>query len=149
MKTVPFLLASALAFICVILSFVSFFGGQTSNSLQSDLLKKQGEIQELSQKFSKQQADYQLQMQSINTAKTVVERAQPVLQAAGYLVAKNKNEKLKTLLVRQKLEVYIPTDEQLKQAEEAQKKQAQAAGGATPAPAPGPALRAAPTAPPP
>ena len=132
MKTVPFLVSSALAFLCVILSFVSFFGGQTSNTMQSDLLKKQTEIQELSQKFQIQQADYQRQTQSINTAKTVVERAQPVLQVAGYLAAKNKNDKLKTLLVQQKLKDFIPNDEQLKQIEEAQKKQGQPATGGAP-----------------
>ena len=48
MKTVPFLVATALAFVCVILSFVSFTGGQSSNTLQSELLKKQAEIQAVS-----------------------------------------------------------------------------------------------------
>ena len=132
MKTVPFLVSSALAFLCVILSFISFSGGQTSNSLQSELLKKQGEIQELSQNFSKQQADYNVQTQSINTAKAVVERASPVLQVAGYLAAKNKNEKMKNLIIQQKWKDFIPTDEKLKEIEDAIKKQGQPAPGAAP-----------------
>lgn len=139
MKTVPFLVSTALAFLCVILSFISFSGGQTSNAMQSDLLKKQTEIQELTQNYNVQNATYTQQTQSINTAATVVERARPVLQNAGYLAAKNKNEKLKTLLVRQKLESYIPDDKQLKEIEKAideqKAKQGQAAGGAAPAPA--------------
>ena len=147
MKTVPFLVSSALAFICVILSFIGFTGGQTSNTMQSDLLKKQTEIQELSQKFTAQQAEFNAQTQSINTAKTVVERALPVLQNAGYLAAKNKNQKLKELLIQQKWKDFIPTDEKLKEIEEAIKKQSAAAGGAT-APA-NPALRAAPPVTPP
>lgn len=139
MKTVPFLVSTALAFLCVILSFISFSGGQTSNAMQSDLLKKQTEIQELTQKYSVQNTTYTQQTQSINTAATVVERARPVLQNAGYLTAKNKNDKLKTLLVRQKLESYIPDDKQLKEIEKAidemKAKQGQAGGGAAPAPA--------------
>ena len=139
MKTVPFLVSTALAFLCVILSFISFSGGQTSNTMQSDLLKKQTEIQELTQKYSVQNATYTQQTQSINTAAAVVERARPVLQNAGYLAAKNKNEKLKTLLVRQKLESYIPDDKQLKEIEksleEMKAKQGQAGTGAATAPA--------------
>ena len=141
MKTVPFLVSSALAFLCVILSFVAFSGGQTSNALQADLLKKQTEIQELTGHFQVQNAVYNQQTQTINTAKAVVERAAPVLQVAGYLIAKNKNESLRAILVGQKLKNWIFTDEQLKQVEEAQKKQGQPATGAAPT-APGPALRA-------
>lgn len=143
MKTVPFLVSTALAFLCVILSFISFFGGQTSNAMQSDLLKKQTEIQELTQKYSVQNATYTQQTQSINTAAAVVERARPVLQNAGYLAAKNKNDKLKKLLIEQKLGAYIPDDKQLKEIEKAidemKAKQGQAAAGAAPAV---PALRA-------
>jgi hypothetical protein len=142
MKTVPSLVSSALALLCVIFSFVSFTGGQKSNSLQADLLKKQTEIQELSQKFAVQNAEYQRQTQSINTGATVVQRAAPVLQNAGYLAAKNKNDKLKMLLVKQKLESFIPTDEQLKQIEkqleEIRQKQGQPAAGAAPAGSPAP-----------
>ena len=143
MKTVPFLVSTALAFLCVILSFISFFGGQTSNAMQSDLLKKQTEIQELTQKYSVQNATYTQQTQSINTAAAVVERARPVLQNAGYLAAKNKNDKLKKLLIEQKLGVFIPDDKQLKEIEKAideqKAKQGQATTGAAPA---APALRA-------
>ncbi|MEQ1850854.1 MAG: hypothetical protein ABMA01_04590 [Chthoniobacteraceae bacterium] len=142
MKTVPSLVSSALALLCVVLSFVSFAGGQKSNSLQADLLKKQTEIQELSQKFAVQNAEYQRQTQSINTGATVVQRAAPVLQNAGYLAAKNKNDKLKMLLVKQKLESFIPTDEQLKQIEkqleELRQKQGQPAAGVAPAGNPAP-----------
>lgn len=150
MKTVPFLVSSALAFICVILSFIGLTGGQTSNNMQSDLLKKQTEIQELTQKFNAQQAEFNAQTQSINTTKTVVEKALPVLQNAGYLAAKNKNQKLKELLIQQKWKDFIPTDEKLKEIEEAIKKQSAAAGGAaTPAAPANPALRAAPPVTPP
>lgn len=137
MKTVPFLVSSALGLLCVILSFISFSGGQTSNALQSELLKKQTEIQEQTQKFNVQQADYNRQTQSINTAAAVVERARPVLQAAGYWAAKNKNDKLKALLMQQKLGPYIPDDKQLKeiekQIEELKAKQGQPATGSAPA----------------
>ena len=100
MKSVPFLVSTALAFLCAILSIISFFGGQTGNGMQSDLLKKQSEIQELQQKYNVQNGTYTQQTQTINTAATVVERARPVLQNAGYLAAKNKNKKLETQIGR-------------------------------------------------
>jgi hypothetical protein len=143
MKNAPFFVSSILALICVLLSLVSFTGGQTSNSLQSDLLKKQTEIQELSQKFNLQNAEYNRQVQTINTGATVVQRAAPILQNAGYLAAKNKNDKLKTILVRQKLESFIPSDEQLKkiekQLEEIRAKQGAGAPVEPSAPVPTPA----------
>jgi len=68
----------------------------------------------------------------------------------GYVAAKNKNEKLKALLVKQKLESFVPSDEQFKQMEkqleEARLKQPkQGSTNKEPAPATGtpatPALR--------
>ena len=134
MKTAPFLVSTILAFLCVVLSILSFSGGQKGYTLQSDLLKKQTEGQELSQKFSIQNAEFQRQTQAINTAQTVVQKAAPILQWAGYLTAKNKNEKLKAILVRQNLEKSIPTDDQLKLIEKqledaARAKQGQPAAG--------------------
>ena len=143
MKSVPFLVSTALAFLCAILSIISFFGGQTGNGMQSDLLKKQSEIQELQQKYNVQNGTYTQQTQTINTAATVVERARPVLQNAGYLAAKNKNKKLETLLLQQKLGPYIPDDKQLKEIEKAldeQKAKQGQASGAAPTPA-APTLR--------
>jgi hypothetical protein len=71
----------------------------------------------------------------------VVEVANQILQQAGYIAAKNKNEKLKTVLVRHKLDKVIPSDADLKKIEEANAKQGQS-GAATPAPKEPSALRA-------
>ena len=153
---IPFFISSGLSLLCVLLSFLSFGKAQTSNTLQSDLLKKQSEIQELTQFVAMQNQEFNRQTEVINTGAQVAQKlGPPILRDMGYFAAKNKNEKLKKLLISQKLESFVPTDEQLKQIEKeldaVRAKQGQAANPAketAPAPATKPAVPApAPAAP--
>ena len=99
-----------------------------------------------------QNQEFNRQAEIINTGAQVAQKlGPPILREMGYLAAKNKNEKLKNLLVRQKLESFIATDEQVKQmekqAEENRKKTDKERSAPTPPPASGstpatpPALR--------
>ncbi len=144
MKTAPFLLSSLLALVAVILSIVSFGAAQTNNSLQAELLKKQSEIQDLTQVVTLQNQEYQRQAEIINTGAQVAQKLGPqILRDMGYFVAKNKNEKLRDAMKKQKLEGFIPNAEQLKemdrQLDELRTKQ----GSTSPAPAPKPAPKPA------
>lgn len=133
MKSVPFLTSTVLAFLCLVLSLVSFFGGEGNNSRQQELLQKQTAIQELSEKVQPLSQEFTRQNDIINTGNQLDRQLfGPILTRMGYLAAKNKNDKLRMVLMRQKLDKFLPTDEQLKKMDEAQK----AAGGTTAAPAP-------------
>jgi hypothetical protein len=124
MKTVSFLVASVLALLCVILSFVSFRSGATNNALQTELLMKQTEIQELTQTLTLQNAEFNRQSQIIETGATVAQKlGPPILRDMGYLAMKNKNDKFKKLLLQNRLEGFIPTEEQVKQLDELRAKQ--------------------------
>ena len=141
MKSVPFLTSTVLAFLCLVLSLVSFFGGESNNSKQQDLLQKQSAIQDASEKVQPLSQEIARQNDIINTGNQLDRQLfGPILTRMGFLAAKNKNEKLRMILLRQKLDKFLPTDEQLKKMEETQK----AAGGtstpATPA-TPAPAVR--------
>ena len=151
MKIVPFLLSSVLALVAVILSVVSFTSAQTNNSMQTEFLRKQTKLQDLTQKVTLQNQDYQRQAETINTGANLAQKImQPILVEMGYLTAKNKNEKLKAALTDQKFEKVIPNDEDLKKMEEQIKQNKAKQGVTSPAPgsapaAPSPAAPAAPT----
>jgi hypothetical protein len=149
MKNAPFLLSTLLALAAVILSVVSFGAAQTNNSLQAELLKKQSEIQDLTQVVTLQNQEYQRQAEIIQTGGQVAQKLGPqILRDMGYFVAKNKNEGLKKAMTKQKLEGFIPNPEQLKemdrQLDELRAKQ----GTTSPAPAPKPAPATPPATPP-
>jgi hypothetical protein len=109
------------------------------------LLKKQTAIQQLTQDVALQNQYFNQQTEIINTGASVAQKyGPPILRDMGYYAAKNKNEKLKALLVKQKLENFIPNDEQLKQMDESRAKQGQA--GKEPAPATKPPASSAPAA---
>jgi hypothetical protein len=150
MKIVPFIISTAAAAIALVLGVkVSVDQGslatiQAENlSHQEKLLKLQQEMQKLEQEaqgvnqaFQLKQAEAQAQQRDIEAGASVAQKfGPPILRDIGYLAAKNKNEKLKTILVRQKLESFIPNAEQMKAIDEQieKAKAAQAAGG-TPAP---------------
>jgi len=130
MKSVPFLTSTVLAFLCLVLSLVSFFGGEGNNSRQQELLQKQTAIQEWSEKVQPLSQEFTRQNDIINTGNQLNRQLfGPILTQMGYLAAKNKNEKLKMVLVRQKLDkTFVPSEEDLKKIEESKK----GAGGTPP-----------------
>lgn len=136
MKIVPFIIATAVSLIALILGVVHFRSGEANLIVQSDLQKKQQEIQELRDAIDLKNGEFQRQRQIVEQGAQVAQKyGPPILRDIGLLAAKNSNEKLKNLLVRNKLESFIPNAEQLKQIEEQVRKQQQQGGGA-PAPAP-------------
>src|SRR5207248_2924566 len=86
-----------------------------------------------------QNQEFNRQAEIIRTGEQVAQKlGPPILREMGWLAAKNKNEKIKNLLVRQKLESFILTDEAFKKEEEARKKAEKERPGPTPAPTPAP-----------
>jgi hypothetical protein len=150
MKNAPFLLSSLLALVAVILSIVSFGAAQTNNTLQAELLKKQSEIQDLTQVVTLQNQEYQRQEQIIQTGAQVAQKLGPqILRDMGYFVAKNKNEKLKAAMMKQSLGDFIPNADQLKemdrQLDELRAKQGSSGSAPAPKPASAPAPAPAPS----
>lgn len=150
MKLVPFIVSTAAAAVALILGVLQSSGQSSLASIQSENLEHQKKLLKLQQDMTKLEQEAQTLNQSVQLKQTEAQGQQreieagasvaqkfgpPILRDIGFLAAKNKNEKLKNILVRQKLDSFIPNAEQLKQMEEQleKAKAAQAAGG-TPAP---------------
>jgi hypothetical protein len=139
MKNAPFLLSSALALLAVVLSFVSFGASQTNNSLQSDFLKKQTEFQDLNNKVTLQNQEYQRQAEIINTGANLGQKViSPILVEMGYIAAKKNNSKFRDMLKDSDFEKAIPDKDALEKMDKLiQENKAKQGGAATPvAPAP-------------
>jgi hypothetical protein len=139
MKLVPFLISTIAAAVALVMAILNYSSANANLKQQAELQKKQQEIQELREVVETKQREYQSQQQIVEQGATVAQKyGPPILRDMGVIAARNKNEKLKMILVRQKLEGYIPNDEQLKQIEEQIKKaQSQPQGAPASAPAPG------------
>lgn len=140
MKNAPFLLSTVLALVAVILSFVSFGAAQTNNSLQAELLKKQSEIQDLTQVVTLQNQEYQRMNSTIETGAQVAQKlGPPILRHMGYFAAKG-NKGLLVIIKKYKFdEQFLPTAEQLKDMDKEIDKNKAQQGGTSSAPAPAPA----------
>ena len=140
MKTAPFLLSSLLGLVAVVLSVLSFTAAQTNNGLQSELLKKQSELQDLTQAVTLQNQDFQRMSQVIETGAQVAQKlGPPILRDMGYFAAKG-NTKLLEIMKKYKFDDFIPNATQLKEMDkEIDKIKAQQGGAAAPAPASAPA----------
>ena len=139
MKNAPFLLSSALALLAVVLSFVSFGASQTNNSLQSDFLKKQTEFQDLNNKVTLQNQEYQRQAEIINSGANLGQTViSPILVEMGYVAAKKNNTKFRDMLKESDFEKAIPDKDALEKMDKLiQENKAKQGGAATPvAPAP-------------
>jgi hypothetical protein len=133
MKLVPFLISTVVAAVALVLAIIHYASASSNLTLQAKLQDKQQKITELRETVETKQREFQGQQQIIEAGASVAQKyGPPILRDMGILAAKNKNEKLKELLVRQKLEAYIPTPEQLKKMEE-EAKRAQSQGGNAPA----------------
>ena len=137
MKLVPFLISTIAAAVVLVMSILNYSSAQTNLQQQAVLQTKQQEIQDLREVVETKQRENQSQQQIIEQGAAVAQKFGPrILSDMGVIAARNKNDKLKMILVRQKLEGYIPNEEQLKQIEEQIKKAQSQQGGAAPAPAP-------------
>jgi len=139
MKIVPFLISTAAAAVALVLAVIHYTSGNANLALQDELQTKQQNIQVVREQVETKQREAQAQQQVIEQGAQVAQKfGPPILRDMGLLAARNKNDKLKMLMVRQKLEGYIPNEEQLKQIEEQIRKaqQQQGGGATTPNPAP-------------
>ncbi len=150
MKLVPFIVSTVAAAAALVLGVVVCAGQGSLATLQEknsapqekflDLQRKmttlEQELQTLNQSVQLKQTEAQNQQREIEAGASVAQKfGPPILRDIGYLAAKGKNEKLKAILVHQKLEAFIPNAEQLKQMDEQlEKAKAAQAAGATPAP---------------
>ncbi len=105
-------------------------------ALQREMTTLEQQAQALNQAVQLKQTEAQTQQREIDAGASVAQKfGPPILRDIGLLAVKNKNEKLKNILVRQKLDSFIPTPEMMKQYEEQlEKNKAQQAAGANPAP---------------
>ena len=143
MKLVPFLISTIAALVALVFAVLYSVSWSSNLQLQAKIQEKQQKAQELREDVEGKQREAQSQQQIIETGASVAQKyGPPILRDMGVLAARNKNDKLKMLLVRQKLEAHIPNEEQLKQIEEQIKRaQAQQVQGGGPAPAGTPAPR--------
>lgn len=143
MKLIPFILSVLASVVCLVLSLKAYISGQENHTLQGQIIKKQEELQSLEQDAQTLQQDFQRQQQIIEAGANVAQKyGKTILSDIGIRAAKNKNIKLRDLLVRHNLDKsFIPTDEALKKMEEA----AKTAPAPAPAPAPATHAPAAPT----
>ncbi len=133
MSNTPFFVSTAAAGICTILGALHFVSGSSNLGIQREFQTKEQQVQELRETVELKQNEFQNQQKIIEAGASVAQKyGPPILRDLGYLASKNKNEKIKAILTRQKLENFILTDEQLKQADE-QIKKAQAEKGTAPA----------------
>lgn len=137
MKNAPFFVSTIMAIICLGVSVLYFKGGRSNQQISGEILKQQQEIQSLSQAIAIQKQEGDRQQQIIQTGANIAQKlGREILTNIGYFAAKNKNDKLEKILIRQKLDGFILKPDQVKQIDEqAEKLKAQQGGGAA-APAP-------------
>jgi hypothetical protein len=140
MKNIPFFTSTAMAIICLIASLSYYTGGRSNQQISGEILKQQQEIQKLSQDIAIQKQEGDRQQQIIQTGANIAQKlGREILTNIGYFAAKNKNDKLEKILIRQKLDGFILKPEQVKQIDEqAEKLKAQQGGAAAPATTPAP-----------
>lgn len=138
MRIIPFIIATAISVVALILGVVHYTNGGANLKQQEQLQTKQQRVQDLNDAIDLQNKEFQRQRQVIEQGAAVDQKyGPPILRDIGILAVRNNNEKLKNLLISNKLQSFIPTPEQMKQIEEQIKKaqSAQPTNGAVPAPA--------------
>jgi hypothetical protein len=145
MKNIPFFVSTIMAVVCLALSGLYLYKGRSNQQISGDILKQQQDIQSKSQDIALQKQEGDRQQQIIQTGANIAQKlGREILTNIGYFAAKNKNDKLEKILIRQKLDGFIMKPEQVKQIDEQAEKLKAQQGGAS-APAPAPAATPAPT----
>ena len=115
-----------------------------SNALQMELIKKQTEIQDLTQAVTLQNQEYQRQGEIINTGANIGQKViQPILVEMGYVAAKKKNKKFEEMLIEEKFERAIPSKAELDKIDTLIEQNQAKQGAARPAPGSAPATSGA------
>ena len=94
-------LSVAAAGLCLALSIWFFFATSKNQSLQSELQRKQQTLQTRTQAVQLQQQNLQAQQEQINAGTTLAQQIGPaVLKDLGTIAVQNKNEKIRSLLLK-------------------------------------------------
>lgn len=115
MKTVPFILSTGAAVLCLVLGIWLFVLGGSSQGLQSELQKLQQEAQNQQQLLQAKQQQLQAQQEQINAGNTISQQVGPAL-LRDMATASIKNEKMKNLLAKHGYNVELKADEAKKPA---------------------------------
>jgi hypothetical protein len=150
MKIVPFIVSTVAAAAVLILGVKSSLDQGSLATISAENLEHQKKLlglqremttleqqaQALNQAVQLKQTEAQTQQREIEAGASVAQKfGPPILRDIGYHAVKNNNEKLKNILVRQKLESFIPSAEDMKKIDEQiEKNKAQQAAGNNPAP---------------
>jgi hypothetical protein len=170
MKVLPFLISTFVCAVCLVLSVLFFFKAGSNRSIKEELIKQQTSNQDLQAKAKEQdeeaqrqskvynltlgiaqlrQGELQRMQQVIETGASVAQKLGPqILNNIGYLAAKNNNEKLKALLIKQNWKDFIPTPEKLKAIEEQMSRSGQTSPASAPPSTPPPSTPPRPVTPP-
>lgn len=114
MKTVPSLISTGTAVLCLVLGVWLFVLGGKSQSLQSELQKLQQESQNQQQILQAKQQQLQSQQEIINAGNTISQQVGPAL-LRDMATLSIKNEKLKNLLAKHGYNVEVKSDESKKE----------------------------------
>lgn len=94
-------LSVAAAGLCLALSVWFFFATSQNQTLQTELQRKQQTLQTLTQAVQLQQQNMQAQQEQINAGTTLAQQVGPaVLKDLGTVAIQNKNEKIRSLLLK-------------------------------------------------
>jgi hypothetical protein len=120
MKNAAFVFSTLSATVCLILSVVVFFHGRDTQSLQAQITTQQQEFQLVEQTVQSKQEEFQRQQQIIEAGANVAQKyGKAILTDVGIRAVKNKNQNLRDLLVRYRLDsAFILSEEDLKRLEQ-------------------------------
>lgn len=110
MKSVPFILSTGAAVLCLALGIWLFALGGNSQGLQGELQKLQQEVQNQQQLLQAKQQQLQAQQEQITAGNTISQQVGPAL-LRDMATASVKNEKMKNLLAKHGYNVEVKADE--------------------------------------
>jgi hypothetical protein len=114
MKTVPSLISTGTAVLCLVLGIWLFVLGGKSQGLQTELQKLQQEVQNQQQVLQAKQQQLQVQKATIDRGATISQQVGPAL-LRDMATLSLKNEKLKNLLAKHGYNVEVKPEEPKKE----------------------------------
>jgi hypothetical protein len=120
MKNAAFAASTLIATVCLILSATVYLNGRTTQALQAQITTQQQEFQSVEQMVQSKQEEFQRQQQIIEAGANVAQKyGKAILSDVGIRAVKNKNNNLRDLLVRYKLDAaFLPSEEDLRRLEQ-------------------------------
>lgn len=110
MKSLPFILSTGAAVLCLALGIWLFALGGNTQALQGELQKLQQEVQNQQQLLQAKQGQMQTQQAQINSGSQISQQVGPAL-LRDMATASLKNEKMKQVLAKHGYNVEVKADE--------------------------------------